>query len=261
MKELKELEAAAIAAGEAAGRVIEESRPAGVRFKGKIDLVTEVDLRAESVIRETLERLTPGIAILAEEGGGARDARTRWIVDPLDGTTNFVHGFPFYCVSIALELDGELACGVIRDPVRGVTYSATRGGGATANGEPLRVSSTSNLNEALLASGFAYDRRERADFYLRYVKAFMERAQGFRRCGSAAMDLVMVARGELDGYWEFGLNPWDVAAGALLVSEAGGRVSEMNCAPLDLEKPKILATNSLIHEEMAGIIRELEGAI
>jgi len=248
---------AAIEAAQLAGAAIRGHTPSGVRHKGAIDLVTEVDLMAEDIIRETLERLTPKIPILAEEQGGPVGVDTKWIVDPLDGTTNFVHGFPFYCVSIALELEGALTIGVIYDPVRDLTYSAELGNGAYVGDCRLRVSNVKTLNHALVASGFAYDRRERADFYLSYVKAFIKKAQGFRRCGSAAMDLVMVARGELDGYWEFGLNSWDIAAGALIVQEAGGTVSEVDGSPLILHKPSILASNSTIHKEMLNTIGDI----
>ncbi len=245
---------AAITAAQRAGALIRGRTPSGIRHKGAIDLVTEVDLMAEELIRETLGKLTPSIPILAEEQGGPRDAPIKWIVDPLDGTTNFVHGFPFYCVSIALEVDGVITVGVIYDPVRDLTYSAEIGKGAFVGDHRLMVSKVPELNLALVASGFAYDRRERADFYLAHVKAFLKKAQGFRRCGSAAMDLVMVARGELDGYWEFGLNSWDIAAGALIVSEAGGSVSETDGSPLIIHKPSILASNGLVHQEMIDTI-------
>jgi myo-inositol-1(or 4)-monophosphatase len=248
---------AAITAAKRAGEAIRGHTPTGIRHKGVIDLVTEVDLMAEELIRDTLGKLTPSIPILAEEQGGPRNASTKWIVDPLDGTTNFVHGFPFYCVSIALEVDGALTVGVIYDPVRDLTYSAEVGKGAFVGDRRLKVSKVPDLNSAVIASGFAYDRRERADFYLSYVKAFLKKTQGFRRCGSAAMDLVMVARGELDGYWEFGLNSWDIAAGALIVQEAGGRVSEVDGNPLILHKPSILASNGLIHPEMLQTIADI----
>ena len=251
---------AAIAAAERAGAAIRNNSPSSVRHKGAIDLVTEIDLMAEELIRETLGNLTPSIPILAEEQGGPSTASTKWIVDPLDGTTNFVHGYPFYCVSIALEVDGVITVGVIYDPVRNLTYTAELGKGAYVGDTRISVSKVEELNLAIVASGFAYDRRERADFYLAYVKAFLKNAQGFRRCGSAAMDLVMVAKGELDGYWEFGLNSWDIAAGALIVGEAGGLVSETDGSPLNTHKPSILASNGLIHQEMINTIANIFGA-
>jgi len=244
---------AAIEAARAAG-VLLRQRPDTVTHKGAVDLVTQIDLASEETIREVFARRTPAIPVLAEEGGGADGARTRWIVDPLDGTTNFVHDFPFYCVSIALEVEGVLTVAVIYDPVRDRLFRAVAGGGAFCNDAPIRVSRQDDLGRSLVASGFAYDRRERADWYLAFVRAFLLKAQGFRRCGSAAMDLTMVASGQLDGYWEFGLSPWDVAAGALLVAEAGGRVSDVAGGPLTLDAPRVLATNGQIHSAMRAVI-------
>ncbi len=248
---------AAITAAHAAGEIL-RTRPAHrVSHKGAVDLVTEIDLRCEAAVREVLETATPGVPILAEEGGGAWSASTRWIVDPLDGTTNFVHGFPFYCVSIALEEAGELTLGVLYDPVRDRTFTAERGHGAAVDGQRLQVSDCRSLDNALIASGFAYDRRERAAEYLAFVQRILERSQGFRRCGSAAMDLAMVATGQIDGYWEFNLKPWDVAAGALLVSEAGGRIGAIGGGPLDINAPQALASNGHIHAELEGVLADL----
>lgn len=238
----------------AAGELLHDPPRLDIQHKGAVDLVTQVDLACEQAIRRVLE--TSGVDILGEEGGGSRGL-TRWIVDPLDGTTNFVHGFPSYCVSIALLLDGQLEIGVIYDPVHRRLFEAERGRGARCNGETLRVSTRDTLAHSLVASGFAYDRRERADDYLRFVKVFLERAQGFRRAGAAAMDLAMVATGQLDGFWEFGLNAWDVAAGTLLVQEAGGRVTDMEGGALDLDRPRLLATNGRIHGEMTQVIGPL----
>jgi len=234
-----------------AGALIREGKQhMQVEHKGAVDLVTQLDKASEDLIRERFQTAEPGIPILAEEGGGAKNENTRWIVDPLDGTTNFVHDFPFYCVSIALENAGILELAVIYDIANHRLYEAERGQGAKRDSEPISVSSETDLNGALVASGFAYDRRSRADFYLAYVKRFLETAQGFRRCGSAAMDLAMLAEGKLDAYWEFGLNPWDVAAGALIVREAGGYVSDVTGAPLQLNEPRILASNSHLHAAM-----------
>ena len=244
-------------AARAAGDIIRRSTAQRIDHKGEVDLVTEVDLACEAAIREILERETPGVPILGEEGGGAQRASTRWIVDPLDGTTNFVHGFPAYCVCVALEDRGELRVGVIYDPVRDRCYSAEKGRGATLNGARMRVSSCPDLDSALLASGFPYDRRERAAELLRFVQAFLERGQGFRRAGSAGMDLALVASGALDGYWEFGLHPWDVAAGTVLVREAGGAVTDVSGGALDLAAPRILASNGAIHDEMLAVLADL----
>lgn len=257
-RELSEALGVAERAARAAGRVISAAAGAQrVEHKGAVDLVTEVDLASEAAIRAVLEREAPGVPILAEEGGGAWAARTRWLVDPLDGTTNFVHGFPWYCVSVALELDGALAVGCIYDPVHDQAWTAAAGQGARRDGVPVRVSAVPTLDRALLATGFPYDRRQRAAYYTRFVTAFLERIQGVRRAGSAAMDLVLLAAGRVDGYWELNLKPWDVAAGVLLVQEAGGRVSAPTLAPLDLERPSVLASNGLIHEEMAQIMAPL----
>ena len=244
-------------AARAAGAIIRRSTAHRVNHEGAVDLVTEVDVECETTIREILERETPGVPILGEEGGGAEGADTRWIVDPLDGTTNFVHGFPAYCVCIALQDRGEFRVGVIYDPIRDHCYSAEQGGGAVRNGEPIRVSSCDRLDTALLASGFPYDRRERAADLLRYVQAFLERGQGFRRAGAAGMDLAFVASGALDGYWEFGLRPWDVAAGIVIVREAGGVVTDMAGGDLILDRPRILATNGAIHDEMLAVLADL----
>lgn len=244
-------------AGGALVRAGAAQRGRAVRHKGPIDLVTETDLASEAAIRGILEAGEPGIPILAEEGGGPWHSPTRWIVDPLDGTTNFVHGFPSYGVSIALELDGAVVLGCVYDPVGDLAYTAVRGGGARCEGAPLAVSSVDALSAALLATGFPYDRAARAAYYLRFVQAFLERSHGVRRAGAASIDFAHVAAGRLDGYWELGLKPWDVAAGALLVAEAGGRVSDMALGPLDLNQPRVLASNGLIHEQMATVLLPL----
>ena len=248
------LDAALLAASEAAAVVVERSAPLRVRHKGTIDLVTEVDLECERVIRRILEKATPNIPIYAEEGGGASTALTRWVVDPLDGTTNYVHGFPSYGVSIALQEDGQTTLGVIADPVRQRLFSAQKGKGAFCDGERLRVSDCRDLIEALVGTGFPYDRHTEADYYLRFVSAVMKRVQGVRRAGAACMDLAMLAAGQLDAFWEFHLAPWDVAAGVLLVEESGGRVTSHDGTPLDRVKPSPLATNQRLHEHMMDVL-------
>lgn len=264
--------AVAVQAARAAGAIIQEAAGSGISpptlpaefadgariaRKGDIDLVTRIDLAAEAAIQAVLVARTPDIPILAEESGGARSATTRWIVDPLDGTTNFVHGFPAYAVSIGLQVDGVMEAGCIYDPLRDHLYTATRGGGAACNGERLRVSSTSSLGDALLLTGFPYDRQQRAAAYLRIVQAFLERCRGLRRAGAAALDFAHIAAGRADGFWEFGLSPWDVSAGVLLVEEAGGVVTDMSGGPLDLNAPQVLATNGQIHTEMTRILAGL----
>jgi myo-inositol-1(or 4)-monophosphatase len=264
--------AVAVAAARAAGAIIQGAAgngisaptlPGGfaggarVSHKGAIDLVTRIDLAAEAAIRAVLAERTPDIAVLAEEGGGARAAATRWIVDPLDGTTNFVHGFPAYAVSIGLQVDGVMEVGCIYDPLRDHLYTATRGGGAACNGTPIRVSTESDLGHALLLTGFPYDRQQRAAEYLRIVQAFLERCRGIRRAGSAALDFAHIAAGRADGFWELGLSPWDVSAGVLLVAEAGGTVTDMSGGPLDIDRPRVLASNGQIHAEMARVLSGL----
>jgi myo-inositol-1(or 4)-monophosphatase len=242
-----------------AAQIIRTGAGAGlnIRHKGAIDLVTQIDLEAEAAIRKHLAAHTPEIPVLAEEGGGAWDAETRWIVDPLDGTTNFVHGYPSYAVSIGLQVEGRLEVGCVFDAVNGLAYTATRGGGAWCGDQRLSVSTCSAMEQALLVTGFPYDRRTNVDRYLRYVREFLVRSQGLRRAGAAAMDFVALATGRVDGYWEFGLNPWDIAAGVLLVEEAGGKVTEMDGGTLNLMRPQLLATNGVLHVEMSEILRGL----
>jgi myo-inositol-1(or 4)-monophosphatase len=223
------------------------------RKSGAIDLVTEVDRASEAAIRDVLGRHTPDIPILGEEGGG--DLRsTCWVVDPLDGTTNFVHGFPMYAVSIGLVVGGVPTVGVVHDVPRDQVYAAERGRGATRDGSPIAVSPVADLAEALCLTGFPYDRRERAAYYLAHVQKALERTQGIRRSGSAALDLCQVASGRIDVYWEMVLGPWDVAAGAVIVAEAGGRVTDVSGGPLSIAAPRPLATNARLHEAALAML-------
>ncbi|HVF58085.1 MAG TPA: inositol monophosphatase family protein [Pyrinomonadaceae bacterium] len=243
-----------------AGRVLAEhyGRAIEISNKGDIDLVTEADLAAERLIVESIKSYYPRHEILAEEAGavesaGERESEWKWIIDPLDGTTNYAHGYPCFCVSIALERAGELVLGVIHDPLRDETFAAERGEGATLNGRRIRVSDTDDLNRALLCTGFPYDVRDRGDF-ARHFHNFIMHAQGVRRDGSAALDLAYVACGRFDGFWEEGLRPWDVAAGVLLVEEAGGRVSRYDGSRFEIYRPPILASNSLVHEALMRVL-------
>jgi len=244
-------------AARAAGRIHLQrlSRIKVTRKTNSIDLVTEADREAEQAVIRMLNRAFPQHAILAEESG-ANEARSahRWIIDPLDGTTNFAHGFPQFCVSIAYEKRGRVELAVVLDASKREMFLAARGRGARLNGKPIRVSATPSLDRALLATGFPYDRRERRNFYLTFWEAFMMRTQGVRRTGSAALDLCYVACGRVDAFWEFGLRPWDVAAGALVVSEAGGRVTNLDGSALDIEARKILASNGRLHRSMRETI-------
>jgi len=241
-------------AAAAAGEIIREKRGTAFRVdrKGAADLVTEVDLAAERAIIALISRDFPGHRIAAEESGrGEGDSPYLWWIDPIDGTTNFVHGYPFYSVSIALECRGVMAAGVVYDPVAGELFEALRSEGARLNGRRIAVSPVSDLKDALLATGFPYARndRERA---LSIAAAFLPRIQGLRRDGSAALDLAYVAAGRLDGFWERGLRPWDTAAGSLLVEEAGGRVSDFNGGKFDLHRGEIAAAGPGIHRELAA---------
>ena len=251
----RELEVA-VAAAEAAGEVLHSGfgREQTVRYKGEVDLVTEVDERAEAVIGEVLREAFPGYGMLAEEGGRRQgEDDSRWIVDPLDGTTNYAHGLPIFAVSIALERAGEVVLGVVHDPMRGETYVAERGGGATLNGEPIRVSDTDEPIRALLVTGFPYDRADmRAAVGL--FGRLTELTQGVRRLGAAALDLCYVAAGRLDAYYEKGLHAWDVAAGSLILKEAGGRITDYRGRELDLEGREVVASNGPLHAVLLEVI-------
>ena len=221
-----------------------------------IDLVTEVDHACEALIVRTLETERPSDAILAEEGSG-RDhpgARWRWIVDPLDGTVNYAHGYPRFCVSIGVEHEGVAILGVVYDPLLDELYHAVRGAGAWRNGQRIHVSHEQELGRGLFCTGFAYDVHGARDDNLDHFAAFVKSAGGVRRDGSAALDLCYVASGRFEGYWELKLKPWDVAAGALLVEEAGGRVSDLSGGPHDPSGRSIVASNGPLHSAMLELL-------
>jgi myo-inositol-1(or 4)-monophosphatase len=222
-----------------------------VRHKSVADIVTDVDVLSEQLIRRTILEAFPTHSILGEEGGNREgsDPTYRWIVDPLDGTTNYAHGFPFFCVSIALEANGRTEVGVVYAPYLNELFVASRGGGATLNDQPIRVSRVDNLPGALLATGFPYS-RERFHRALRTFEVLSLRAQAVRRAGSAALDLCYVACGRFDAYWEHVISAWDVAAGTLIVAEAGGRVTASDCSPFQLEAGDVLASNGLVHDSV-----------
>ena len=222
-----------------------------------VDLVTEVDQACEALMVETLARERPADAILAEEGGG-RDfaaAPWRWIIDPLDGTTNFAHGYPRFCVSLGIEREGERHVGVVYDPLLDELYHAVRGAGAFRNDRPIRVSAERELGRSLLATGFAYDRRLSDDNNLEHFGAFLRSARALRRDGSAALDLCYVAAGRFEGFWELKLHAWDVAAGALIVEEAGGTTSDFNGRPLPRSGAEVVASNGHIHAAMLAVFQ------
>jgi myo-inositol-1(or 4)-monophosphatase len=230
-----------------------------VEYKSELDLVTRADRESERFLVDRLSRLLPEASILAEEGSGIeRDPEVRWIVDPLDGTTNFAHGYPIFCVSIALEKNGECILAVVHDPTRSESFTAIRGGGARRNGDRIRVSEAGTLNRSILVTGFPYDVHTTPRNNLPQFGRFLRTARAVRRDGSAALDLAYLAAGRFDGFWEECLAPWDVAAGSLLVEEAGGRVSGYRGEPNDLRAGHIVASNGLIHAAMLEILTEVE---
>jgi myo-inositol-1(or 4)-monophosphatase len=256
--------AVALDAARGAGQLLREQLGGVRRIQHKrsvIDLVTEMDGRAEALIVERLRGAFPDHAILAEESG-ATDGRSeyRWLIDPLDGTTNYAHGVPIFAVSVALERAGVVELGVAYDPSRDECFVAERGRGATLNGQAIRVSSADALDRALLVTGFPYDIRTTAETNLPEYAALSKRAQAVRRLGSAVLDLSWVACGRLDGYWEFSLGAWDMAAGGLIVSEAGGRVTSVRGGPWRLEGPGILASNGLVHEAILAELAAVQTA-
>ena len=250
--------AAAAAIAREAGALLRgmHGRVRDVRHKGMVDLVTEADQASEALIAARLREAFPGDALLAEEEtdtGLNAGARRRWIVDPLDGTTNFAHGHPVFAVSIALEADGQIVAGVVFDPLRDELFGATCGGGATLNGAPIRVSAIDALIEALLVTGFAYDVRRRLE-NIAYLERFVAVSQAVRREGSAALDLCYVACGRFDGYWERGVNAWDIAAASLILEEAGGVLGGYARRPFDVYGRELVASNVTLHDAMQAII-------
>lgn len=253
----RELEVA-VTAAQAAGEVLRDGfgRRHEVRYKGEVDLVTEADEKAEQIIKEVLGEAFPNYGVLAEEGGefeGHGD--TRWIVDPLDGTTNYAHSLPIFAVSIALEKAGQVVLGVVHDPMSEETYAAECGGGATLNSQPIRVSDTDELVQALLATGFPYDRDE-IPAVLDLFGRFAMLTQGMRRLGSAALDMCYVAAGRLDGYYERGIKAWDIAAGSVILEEAGGKVTDYQGHDLDLRGQEVVVSNGLLHPALVRVTNE-----
>jgi myo-inositol-1(or 4)-monophosphatase len=224
--------------------------------KGRIDLVTEYDRRSEALLLARLAADFPGHAVLAEESGvhEVTGSSVRWLVDPLDGTTNFAHNYPFFAVSIGVEIEGRLSVGVVFDPVRDELFAAATGHGATLNGRAIRVSDIDRIENALLVTGFPYDVRRHPETILPLFTAFLTRAQAIRRDGSAALNLAYLACGRFDGFWERALSPWDVAAGVLIVREAGGQVTDLAGGEFRIDERQILATNGALHDEMRAVI-------
>lgn len=237
-----------------------EGRASGfsVDKKGSIDLVTEVDLACERMCRALLAERFPEHDILAEELSDPAEpasGRCRWVFDPLDGTTNYAHGVPIFCASLALEIDGKAEVGAVYDPTREELFTAERGVGAFLNGAPLHVSPTGTLIDALLVTGFPYDVHQQTGDLVEMFGAFLGTARAVRRLGAAALDLCYVAAGRFEGFWEQRLKPWDVAAGALIVEESGGRVTGMDGSPFDPASAHLVASNGHIHDQMLAVIR------
>jgi myo-inositol-1(or 4)-monophosphatase len=253
--------AGALEAADEAGKLLMGflGRLENVEYKGSVNLVTEADRASERLLVDLLGRLLPEASILAEEGSGVeRASELRWVVDPLDGTTNFAHGYPIFCISIALEQAGESAIGVVHDPTRNDFFAAVKGEGARLNGEPIAVSKARSLQDALLVTGFPYDVRTNPRNNVPQFNRFLGEARAVRRDGSAALNLAYLAAGRFDGFWEEGLSPWDVAAGALLVEEAGGRTSGYRGEPNDIHAGQIVATNDHVHDAMLEVLTRVE---
>jgi myo-inositol-1(or 4)-monophosphatase len=246
---------AARAAGDLIVRSLDRVDQLSITSKDHNDYVSEVDRQAEDIIIRALRKAYPQHAILAEESGSQGDSEYQWVIDPLDGTTNFLHGFPQFAVSIAMLHKGRLEQGVVYDPLRQEMFTATRGAGAMLNNRRLRVSARTSLTGALLGTGFPYKVHDHLDAYLAMLKDLIKETAGVRRPGSAALDLAYVAAGRLDGFWEIGLNTWDLAAGALLIQEAGGIVGDFTGGPSFLKSGNIVAGNAKIFAAMIKAIR------
>ncbi|MDH4083956.1 MAG: inositol monophosphatase [Nitrospira sp.] len=250
----------AIAASRAAGALLLKYTADGfhVEYKNPINLVTDADRAAEQCVIDHIRSRFPSHRLLAEERGSVAQAPSPylWIIDPLDGTTNFAHGYPAYCVSIGLEYNGRCILGVIYDPSRDELFTAIEQGGAQLNGRPIHVSETTTLDSSLLVTGFAYDIRETPRNNLDHFCKFALKAQGLRRTGSAALDLCYVAAGRFDGFWEVRLNPWDMAAGSVIVREAAGRLTDFSGKDLSIYGQELVASNGHIHEAMLTVLSQ-----
>jgi myo-inositol-1(or 4)-monophosphatase len=250
---------AAVALAREAGAIVREGYGAlhAPERKGRIDLVTEYDHRSEALLLRRIAERFPGHAVLGEETGahaGETGARVRWVIDPLDGTTNFAHNYPFFAVSVGVERDGAMVAGAVYDPVRDEMFAGAAGAGSTRNGAPIRVSRCTRIEDALLVTGFPYDVREHPERHVPLFQAFLVRAQGVRRDGSAALNLCYLAMGRFDGFWEGNLSPWDLAAGSLIVREAGGMVTDYAGAPMRIDGRQVCAAPAPLHAEMLAVV-------
>lgn len=251
----------AVEIAQAAGAILREGfgNHKTVRYKSAIDLVTEYDEQSETLITDAIRERFPRDGILAEESGVVEPGEVRWVIDPLDGTTNFAHGLPIFCVSIAFYHGDDPVFGVIYDPIREELFQAMQGEGTLLNGARIHVSQTKSLEKSLLVTGFAYKLQDAPDNNIKHFGDLVLRAQGMRRLGSAALDLAYIAAGRTDGYWEFELHPWDWAAGILMVREAGGMVSRVDGgASVGDSPPSILASNGHLHEAMLQVLNHQE---
>lgn len=249
----------AVDAARAAGDIIRRGMfdALDVRYKGEINLVTQIDVAAEHAVVERLRAKAPDHGIIAEEGSVHNNhSPYRWLIDPLDGTTNYAHRFPFFCVSIGLRHQDQPVLGVVYDPVRDELFTGVRGNGAACNGQPIAVSSTSALNKSLVVTGFAYHHERTTNVNFRHFEAVSRVVQGARRTGSAALDLCYVAAGRSDAFWELHLSPWDTAAGQVIVEEAGGRVTDFSGLGFSPDTPEVLATNGKIHDAMLAVLNQ-----
>jgi len=227
-----------------------------INKKGVIDLVTEADIKSEERIVSTIQTAFPDHTILAEESGFKEGTQEcGWMVDPLDGTTNFTHQVPIFCISIAFAAGNDIRVGIVLNPINGELFTATHGSGAQLNGKPIRVSSTSRIDDSLLVTGFPYNIREMFDPIITRYASCLRAAQGVRRLGSAALDLCYVACGRFEGFWEQYLKPWDTAAGSIIAAEAGGQVTDFSNRSFQADAKEILATNGQIHDEMLSLLR------
>lgn len=256
-KQLREIHNFAVGTATAAGKILlDKSRTRHkISLKGRVDLVTDADLASEKYILNAIVKRFPDHSILAEEGSSVDNGSDfKWVIDPLDGTTNFAHNFPFYCVSIGCEYRGEVIIGAIFDPERDEMFEAIKSGGARLNGKIIKVTNQSRLERSLLATGFPYDIGTSSEDNLKYFRRFIKRARAIRRAGSAALDLAYLACGRFDGFWELKLHPWDTAAGVLIVREAGGRVTAFDGSRYSIYDKYLLASNGRIHSQMKDIL-------
>jgi len=243
------------------GRIIRKGygKAHKIRKKNPVSLVTEIDMESDLRVRRMIQRSFPDHRILTEELNPVESVSSyRWIIDPLDGTTNYAHGIPFFGISIGLEYKGEMVLGGIYNPVLNELFYAEKGKGAFMNGKRIRVSKTNSLIDSLVVTGFPYDRREKAGYYLKFIQPFIEKTRGIRRLGAAAIDLAYVACGKFEGYWEFNLKPWDMAAGLLIVQEAGGKVTDFKGDPIQASRPnQLLSSNGKIHDLLLDVLKNV----